>query len=315
MKIVIFESLGVSDALMESYLQPLREKGHEVCCYVRDDNTDVQINRLKDADVLVLANMPLKKDVLKACQNLKFIDIAFTGYDHVAMDVAREQKIVVSNASGYATEAVAELVVGGVIALYRNLREADALCRDGKTKNGLNPFEVCGKTVGLVGTGAIGSRTAEIFRALGCKTIAYNGFSHKANTDVMTYMPLEDLMRQSDILTLHCPLTEQTKNLINKDNLCYMKKTAILVNTARGAVVNSNDLAKVLNEEKIAGAVIDVFETEPPLENSHPLLSAKNVLLTPHLGFYTKEAMEKRAKIVFDNLEQWLLGTPVNVVK
>lgn len=315
MRIVILESLSVSNAVLQSYIEPLQKAGHEVECFTRTNDINTQIKQIGSAEALIIANMPLKKEVIEACPNLKYIDIAFTGYDHVAMDSAKKQNICVSNASGYATEAVAELVIGGVINLYRQLREADSLCRDGKTKAGLKAFELNGKTVGFIGTGAIGSRTAELFRAFGCKTIAYNGFSHKPDTDVMKYMPLKELMEQSDILTLHCPLTEQTRNLINKDNLKYMKKTAILVNTARGAVVNTQDAADALNNEQIAGAVIDVFENEPPLDTQNPLLHAKNTLVTPHLGFYTSEAMEKRAHIVFDNLNHWLNGNPINVVK
>ena len=314
MRIVILESLAVSNAVLQSYIEPLQKAGHEVACFARTDDIDTQIKQIGSAEALIIANMPLKKEVIEACPNLKYIDIAFTGYDHVAMESAKAKNICVSNASGYATEAVAELVIGGVIDLYRQLREADVLCRNGKTKAGLKAFELNGKTVGLVGTGAIGSRTAELFRAFGCKTIAYNGFSHKPDTDVMKYMPLKELMEQADILTLHCPLTEQTRNFINKDNLKYMKKSAILVNTARGAVVNSQDLADALNNEQISGAVIDVFESEPPLAKDHPLLKAKNTLLTPHLGFFTAEAMKKRAKIVFDNLSHWLQGNPINVV-
>lgn len=315
MHIVILESLSVSDKIMKSYIEPLEKAGHEVECFTRTDDINTQIKQIGEADALIIANMPLKKEVIEACPNLKYIDIAFTGYDHVAMDSAKAKNIIVSNASGYATEAVAELVIGGVIDLFRQLREADMLCRNGKTKAGLRAFELNGKTVGLVGTGAIGSRTAELFRAFGCKTIAYNGFSHKPDTEVMKYMPLKELMEQADILTLHCPLTEQTRNFINKDNLKYMKKTAILINTARGAVVNSQDLADALNNEQISGAVIDVFENEPPLDKKHPLLNAKNTLVTPHLGFFTNEAMEKRAHIVFDNLNHWLRGNPINVVK
>ena len=314
MRIVILESLAVSDEILNRYLQPLRRAGHEVECFARTDDIPTQIRQIGNAEALIIANMPLKKEVIEACPNLKYIDIAFTGYDHIDMSAARARGIAVSNASGYATEAVAELVIGGVINLYRQLNQADKLCRGGKTKAGLSAFELHGRTVGLIGTGAIGSRTAELFRAFGCKTIAYNGFSHKPDTDVIKYLPLKELLEQSDILSLHCPLTDASRNFINRDNLKYMKKSAILVNTARGAVVNSQDLADALNNGQIAGAVIDVFENEPPLESGHPLLHTPNTLVTPHLGFFTREAMEKRAKIVFNNLACWLKGTPVNLV-
>ena len=314
MDIVILESLNISEETLNRYLFPLQQAGHTIRCFARDNDPSKQISQIGNAEAIILANMPLQGNVIASCPKLKFIDIAFTGYDHVDIKTARARKITVSNASGYATEAVAELTLGSAVSLFRKLSEADCRCRDGQDKSGLLGSELYGCTIGLIGTGAIGSRTAELFRAFGCQTIAYNGFSHKKDTETMRYLPLPELLEQSDILTLHCPLTNATQNLINRDNLKYMKKTAIIINTARGAIINAEDLAAALTERKIAGAAIDVFEYEPPLRKDHPLLQAPNTLLTPHLGFFTKEAMEKRAAIVFNNLHRWLEGSPVNVI-
>ena len=179
-------------------------------------------------------------------------------------------------------------------------------------KNNFEELE--GKTVALVGTGHIGHRVAELVHAFGAKVIAYNGFSHKADTELIKYLPMKEMMEQADIVSLHCPVTEKSKGLINKETLSYMKPTAFLINEARGPVVVSQDLADALNSGKIAGAGIDVFENEPPLDTNHPLLHSKNTIVTPHVAFATAESMAKRAVIVFDNIDAYLAGNQKNVI-
>ncbi len=314
MNIVLLESLGISDDLLEKYKKDLINKGHNFNTFEKTTDTEKLIEQSKDADILIIANMPLKGEVIKECKNLKFIDIAFTGVDHVDVKTAKSMGIELSNASGYSNTSVAELTLCLMLALLRNVPQVDNRAREGKTKDGLVGFELKGKTVGIIGTGAIGSEVARLCNAFGCKIIAYNGFSNKQDTDLIKYMPLKELLTQSDIVTLHCPATEQSKNLINKETIKYMKKSAILINAARGAVVNSNDLAEALNEERIAGAGIDVFETEPPSDKNHPLLNSKNTIVTPHIAFASKESMEKRAEIVFRNIDMWLNGEQINKV-
>ena len=201
-----------------------------------------------------------------------------------------------------------------MLDLLRRVPQVDAACRAGGTKAGLVGNELEGKTVGLIGTGHIGHRVAELVHAFGAKVIAYNGFSHKEDTELIKYLPLKELMAQSDIVSLHCPVTEQSKGMINAETLSYMKPTAFLINEARGPVVVSKDLADALNSGKIAGAGIDVFEKEPPLDTDHPLLHSKNTIVTPHVAFATAESMAKRAVIVFDNIDAYLAGNQKNVV-
>lgn len=314
MKIVLLESLGITEEALETYLQPFREEGHEIAVYERNDDVNAQIQQAKDADILILANMPLSGDVIRSCDHLKYINVAFTGVDHIDLDVAKECGIKVSNASGYSNEAVAELTLCMMLSLLRNVPQVEKRCREGKTKEGLIGGELNGKTVGIIGEGAIGSAVGKLCRAFGCKTIAYNGFSNKADTSTMTYLPMKEMMEQADIVTLHCPVTKESTGLINEQTLAYMKPTAYLVNAARGAVVDSVSLANALNEERIAGAAIDVFEMEPPIPENHPLLQAKNVLVTPHVAFATKESMVKRADIIFDNLKSFLQGEQKNTI-
>ena len=314
MNIVLLESLSVSDEVLQKYIKILEKNGHNFTHYERNDDVNLQIERAKNADILMLANMPLKGEVIRACKNLKYINIAFTGVDHVDVKTAKEMGIKLSNAPGYSNDSVAELTLCLMLSLLRKIPQVDTRTRDGKTKDGLVGNELKGKTIGIVGTGAIGMAVAKLCHAFGCKIVAFNGFSHKENTDLITYLPLEEVLEISDIVTLHCPLTEKSKNLINKEALSYMKKSAILINAARGGVVDTEALADCLNNGKISGAGIDVFETVPPLDIDHPLLKTPNTIVTPHIAFATKESMEKRAEIVFENLNQFLSGNHVNKV-
>lgn len=314
MNIVLMESLGIDKDCLNGYVQKYTKRGHNFVVYDRTNDIEEQKKQVKDADVVIIANIPLCSDVIKSAKNLKFIDIAFTGVDHVDVECARSLNVALSNAPGYSNDSVAELTICMILTLLRNVREVEQKCRKLETKDGLVGNELNGKTVGIIGTGAIGTTVAKILKAMGCKIIAYNGFSNKTSNDLITYMPLKEMLEQSDIVTLHCPSTKESKHLINKTTLSYMKKDAILINTARGAVVDSCALAQTLNEGKIRAAAIDVFDKEPPLDESEPLLSAKNTLITPHIAFASKESMLKRAKIVFENLDMWLCGKQINKV-
>ena len=313
MKIVLLESLAISPKTLEQYAQALRQNGHTFEAYERDMDPAVQIERAKDADILMLANMPLRGEVIRACQKLKFINVAFTGVDHIDLEACKEKGVQVSNASGYSNQSVAELALCMMLSLLRNVPQVDARCRQGQTKDGLVGCELKGKTVGIVGLGAIGQKTAELCHAFGCRVIAYNSRPKQA-AGYIEQLPLDQVLAQSDILSLHCPLNDSTRGLIGKAEIAKMKKSALLINTARGPVVDSAALAGALNDGAIAGAGIDVFETEPPLDPSHPLLSAKNAIVTPHVAFATQESMLLRAKIVFETLEAYLKGERRNVI-
>lgn len=314
MKIVLLESLGIPEASLKQYAEKLEGAGHEFRAYPKDTDPDVQTARAKDADVIMLANMPLSGGVIRSCGKLKYINIAFTGVDHVDLGAAKERGIAVSNAAGYSTQAVAELTLCMMLSLLRNVPQVEERCRAGQTKDGLIGCELFGKTVGVVGTGAIGLRVAELCRAFGAHVIAYAPRPKEVAAGLITYVPLEELLSQADFVTLHCPLNGESRGLIDAEKIALMKRTAYLVNTARGPVVDAGALAEALNSGKIAGAAVDVFETEPPLDTDHPLLHSKNTIVTPHVAFATAESMEARARIVFDNLWSWLAGSQKNVI-
>ena len=315
MKIVLLESLGIPAELLKSYADKLEAKGHTFAAYEKNTDVQVQIDRVQDADVIMIANMPLKGEVIRACKNLKFINVAFTGVDHVDLAAAKEMGVKVSNASGYSTQSVAELALGMMLSLLRNVPQVEERCRAGKTKDGLVGTELRGKTVGIVGAGAIGQNTGRLCKAFGCKVIAYNHRPKQAAEGTIDeFVDLDTLTRESDIISLNCPLNDSTRGMFDAERIAMMKKTAILINVARGPVVDSRALADALNEGRIAGAGIDVFETEPPLDVNHPLLHTPNTIVTPHVAFASKESMALRAQIVFDSLDSFLAGKQVNVI-
>ena len=315
MKIVLLESLGIPAELLKSYADKLEAKGHTFAAYEKNTDAQVQIDRAQDADVIMIANMPLKGEVIRACKNLKFINVAFTGVDHVDLAAAKEMGVKVSNASGYSTQSVAELALGMMLSLLRNVPQVEERCRAGKTKDGLVGTELRGKTVGIVGAGAIGQNTGRLCKAFGCKVIAYNHRPKQAAEGTIDeFVDLDTLTRESDIISLNCPLNDSTRGMFDFGRIAMMKKTAILINVARGPAVDSRALADALNEGRIAGAGIDVFETEPPLDVNHPLLHTPNTIVTPHVAFASKESMALRAQIVFDSLDSFIAGKQVNVI-
>ncbi len=313
MKLVIIEPLGVEKERLMGMAEAILENSVEITIYdTRVSSTEELIQRGKDADIIMVANLPMNAEVIHGCTKLKLLAVAFTGIDHIAMDACKEKGVMVCNCAGYSNAAVADLVFGMLITFYRNIISCNEKVRIGSTKDGLIGMELEGKKFGVVGTGAIGTRVAKIAAAFGCDVYAYSR-TKKALPDV-TYVELDELLSICDIVSLHVPLNESTKGMINKEKLDLMKENAVLINTARGPVVDSQALADALNQDKIAGACIDVFEMEPPVPNDHPLLQAKHLLATPHVAFATKEALVKRAVINFNNVKQWMEGHPVNVM-
>ncbi|MDO5100325.1 MAG: NAD(P)-dependent oxidoreductase [Eubacteriales bacterium] len=314
MEIVILESLGISQDELAKRIAPFEAQGHRFRIYERTTDTAALTEELRTADVAILANMPLPGEVIEAAPQLRFINIAFTGVDHVAVGTAKQRGMIVSNASGYSDQAVAELTIGMALSLYRRLPQVELRAREGKTKDGLIGFEIKGKTVGIIGYGRIGQRSAGLFSAFGAELLIHTRSRVEAIPAGARQVELDELLQQSDIVVLHCPLTDQTRGMINAKKLRLMKPSAILINVARGPVVVAADLAQALDEGVIAGAGIDVFDVEPPLPLEEPLLYPKNSIITPHVAFATNESMLLRADIVFENLAAWLKGEPQNVV-
>ncbi len=313
MKLSILEPLGVEKEKFLNMAEKVLGDRVEITYYDnRVEDSETLIERSKDAEIVVLSNFQYRKDVIEKCPNLKMICVAFTGVDHVDIDYCKDRGITVCNCAGYSTVAVADLVFGLLINIYRNIVECNIVTRKGGTKNGLVGFELEGKKFGVMGTGAIGMRVANIAKAFGCEVYAYSRTVKEGKE--IKYVDLNTLLSTCDVISLHVPLNENTKGLINEENIKLMKKNAVLINTARGPVVDSKALSDALKNNIIAGAGIDVFEIEPPIPVDHVLFDAPNLIVTPHVAFATKESMVKRAEIVFDNIDKYINGSSQNVI-
>lgn len=303
MKIVFLEPLGLSVERIENECNVLKTLGHEVIVY-SDRCPDKNIERASDADIVVESNMPLRKDFFDACPNLKMLSIAFTGLDHIDLQECEKRGIVVNNAAGYSTEAVAEETICMMIGLYRNIIENDKITRSCSGMAIAPGREIANKIIGIVGLGAIGQRTAKLAQAFGCKVIAWN--RTPKIVDGVTLVDKETLLKESDIITLHIALNDETRNFISAKEIELMKPSAVIINAARGPIINTKDLANALKNGQISGAALDVFDTEPPLDKNNLLLNLPNTILMPHVGFATKEAFEQRLEIVIKNVERFV---------
>lgn len=317
MKISLLEPLGVSEEVIKELSSKLVDAGHEFTYY---DTKTTDVEELKKRsygqDIVMIANNPYPDEVVAEADALKMIAVAFTGVDHVGLSACKEKDVMVCNAAGYSNETVAELVIGMAVDGLRNVAKANDVIRKGGTSAGIGGREICGRTVGIIGLGNIGMRCAELFAAFGANVIAYNrSESEEAKAKGITYKSLDEVLKQSDIISLNLPLNNETRGFIGREQIAKMKSDAVIINCARGPIVDNAALAEALNEEKLGYACIDVFDMEPPIPADYPLLSAKNTLLTPHQAFISEEAMVRRAKIVFDNVYAYLEEKPVNVVK
>jgi phosphoglycerate dehydrogenase-like enzyme len=310
MKIKVIEPIGQSETAIRSRLEGLLEKGgHSLFFSDTRGLTDAElIPQVSDANILLLSNRPLSGAVIEACPNLKLICVAFTGIDHVDQAACTVRGIVLHNAAGYAVHAVSELAIGLMIALFRRVVSADALLRSGGDGGGLVGNELFGKTLGVVGCGRIGLQVARLGNAFGCRVLGFADYNLGSVDVTIEQVEINDLLRRSDIVTLHLPLTNETRDFIGREQLAQMKSSAILINTARGAIVDQSALIEALEQKRLAGAGLDVFDLEPPLPTNYPILKAPNTVLAPHIGFETVEAMAAKADIALRHLEEFLSG-------
>lgn len=315
MKIALLEPLGVPAETIENLARPLKDAGHEFV-YFDTKTTDATelARRSAGAEVVMIANNPYPAEAVHGADALKMIAVAFTGIDHVALDACRERGIEVRNCAGYSDTSVAELTLGLTIDVLRKVAAADAAVRTGKTSAGLMGTEICGKTVGLIGCGKIGCAAGRLFKAFGARVLGYARHEHpEAAAAGVEQVPLDELLAQSDIVSLHLPSNDTTRKSFGAEQIAQMKDGAVFINCARGAIVDNDALAAALNSGKLAGAGIDVFDMEPPIPADYALVNAKNCIFTPHVAFLTHEAMERRAKIEFDNVLAYIEGRAQNV--
>lgn len=316
MKIKLIEPLNISEELVEELSKPIKEMGHEFI-YYDEKTTDVDelSKRSKDADIIMIGNNPYPADAIENAENLKLINVAFTGVDHVAMDKAKEKGVEVCNAAGYSDQAVAELAVGLTLDLFRQVTKGDSDIRKEDFPGATMGREIMDKKVGIIGTGNIGMRTAKLFQAFGADIIAHSRTEREDAKEIgIKYVELDELLSSSDIISVHLPLNDHTRGFLDKEKLEKTNENAVLINCARGPIIDNASLSDLLNQGKILGAAIDVFDMEPPLPMDYPLLNAKNAVLTPHVAYLTEESMVRRAKIAFENTIAYLKGNPKNII-
>jgi D-3-phosphoglycerate dehydrogenase len=312
MKVAIIEPLQLE---RETIIDKFQSLGCEVDYYDSKPETKDEIyERAKNAEIVVIVNTPLGGDIIGRLEKLKMVAVSFTGYDHIDIDRCREKGIVVSNVPEYSTDSVAELVFGFLISFFRKLNECDRALRAGKGNQGLMGRELRGKTIGVVGTGRIGSRVCEIALCFGMNVLAYSRTEKEELVRKgVRYVTLHDLLRSSDVISIHLPLNKETENLLGENELSMLKDGCVVVNTGRGKIIDTTALARELEKGRIF-ACLDVFDMEPPLPGDHPLRNPKNTLLAPHVGYYTEEALKRRLDITVENIRAFIKGNPINVV-
>jgi len=287
------------------------------------DRTPVDkiVERAIGADIIFTNKTPLNKEVINQLAELKYIGVLATGYNVVDTEAAKSNGIIVTNIPGYGTDSVAQLTFALLLELCHHVQYHSDSVMQGRWSQSIDfcfwnypLMELAGKTMGIIGFGSIGRKVADIATAFGMNIIGNDKFetdqSHRKN---FRWADVNQLLEQSDVVSIHCPLFPETKGLINKERLTLMKKTAFLLNTSRGPVIVDEDLAEALNKDTIAGAGIDVLSVEPPSKNN-PLFSAKNCIITPHIAWATKEARMRLMNIAVNNLVAFINGIPVNVV-
>lgn len=318
MKIVVLDGYAMNPGDMS--WNGLRAFGN-VTVYDRTPEDKV-MERIKGADAVFTNKTLLRREVLSNADNLKYIGVLATGYNVVDIEAASEKGIIVTNVPGYSTDTVAQMVMALILELCHRAGDHSREVKDGAWSSSKDfafwsyPLvELKGKTLGIIGFGKIGRAVAKLAAAFGMKILYYsrNRKDYAAESKA-EYSEIDVLLNGSDVVSLNCILTDETRNLINKKTLLQMKKTAFLINTSRGPVVNEADLAEALNTGKIAGAGLDVLSREPA-RTDNPLLKAKNCIITPHIAWATKEARQRLMDITVDNFKAFIEGKPNNIVR
>lgn len=292
----------------------------EVEVYDRTSPEDV-VSRIGDAEVVYTNKTPITKETLDACSNIKFIGVLATGYNVIDIAAAKEKGIPVSNIPTYGTAAVSQYAIALLLELCHHIGAHSDAVKAGEWSS--NPdwcfwkyplVELDGKTMGIIGFGRIGQDTGKIAQALGMKVLAYDAFKRpELESETCHYTDLDTLLKESDVISLHCPLFPDTEGIINKDTIAKMKDGVMIINDSRGPLIVEQDLREALDSGKVAGAALDVVSTEP-IRMDNPLLGAKNVILTPHIAWAPKESRQRLMDIAAENLKAYVDGQPQNVV-
>ncbi|MCI8741045.1 MAG: D-2-hydroxyacid dehydrogenase [Lachnospiraceae bacterium] len=293
----------------------------ELTVYDRTTDHSQIIGRIGDAEAVYTNKTPITRETIDACPKMKYIGVLATGYNVVDVTAAREAGIVVTNIPTYGTAAVSQYAIALLLELCHHVGEHSQCVRDGEWTSSpdwcfwKHPLvELAGKTMGIIGFGRIGQGTGRIAQAFGMKVLAYDTSRNGSlESDTCRYVDLETLFKESDVISLHCPLFPATRGIINKTSLAKMKDGVMIINNSRGPLIVEEDLRDALNSGKVAGAAVDVVSTEP-IQMDNPLLEAENCIITPHISWAPKESRQRLMDIAVSNLEAYVNGKPVNVV-
>jgi len=317
MKIVVLDGFTLNPGDLD--WEGLKKLG-ELTVYDRTP-IDKILERIGDAEIVFTNKTPLSREVLGKARTVKFIGVLATGYNVVDTAVAKERGIIVTNIPTYGTAAVAQFVFALLLEICHHVWAHNEEVKKGAWTNcpdfcfwNYPLIELAGKTMGIIGLGRIGQAAAKIAQSFGMKVLAYDEYQNKAlENETLKYVELDELLAKSDVISLHCPLFDHTKGIINRTSIAKMKDGVIIINTSRGQLVVEEDLAEALNRGKVAGAGVDVVSTEP-IKSDNLLLKARNCIITPHIAWAPKESRMRLMNIAVDNLKAFLKGTPVNVV-
>ena len=317
MKIVILDARALNPGDM-SY-DAVRQFG-EVTEYERTDSPEDTITRIGDAEIVLVNKVPITREILDACPNIRLICVLATGYNIVDVDACARRKIPVCNVPSYGTAAVAQFTLALMLELCHQIGYHSQAVHQGKWCASTNfcfwdtpQMELGGKTLGIVGFGRIGQAVAKLGQAFDMRVITYSRTPKPELAHLAEFVDWDALLAESDFLSLHCPLFPETANMINADSIAKMKDTAFLINTARGGLVDEIALRDALVSGKLAGAAVDVVSAEP-MKADNPLLGAPNCIITPHIAWAPKESRQRLLDCVVENIRSFLNGSPQNVV-
>lgn len=298
----------------------LNELGHVTVYKDCPNDTEEIVKRAKDADIILLCYTKITKEAMEKLPKLKYIGVLSTGFDSIDLDAARENGIVVTNVPAYGTDAVAQFGLALLLELTTRVGHHDREVRKGRWKKegfwyfGDYPLiELFGKTIGIMGLGKIGLAAAKIYKAMGMKVLAYNRSENDEAKDFVEYVSKDEIFEKSDIIDLHLPLNDQTKDIINEDSISKMKDGVIIINTARGGLIDEDALMSGIDSGKIYGAALDVNKTEP-INDDSPMLACDNIIITPHMAWGPVETRQRLLEIAIDNIRSFEAGRAKNVV-
>lgn len=294
----------------------------ELTVYDRTSLTDEAeiITRIGDAEAVYTNKTPITRHIIDACPNMGFIGVLATGYNVVDYVYAREKNIPVCNIPTYGTAAVGQFAIAMLLEICHHVAHHSEAVHQGRWESNADwcfwdypLIELADKTMGIIGFGRIGQQTGRIAKAMGMNILAYDSFQSDSGREIGTYVDLDTLLAQSDVIALHCPLFPETQGIINKETIAKMKDGVILLNNSRGPLIVEQDLADALNSGKVYAAGLDVVSTEP-IRGDNPLLQAKNCIITPHVSWAPKESRQRIMDCAVSNLQAYQNGAPVNVV-